>query len=63
MDDRVAGKFAKSRGIVVVDIPEFLLDCKNKKLITSNEISQIIKDLKEKDYYEFSKEIKKRLLQ
>lgn len=62
MNDRVAGKFARSRGVVVVDISEFLLDCKNKNIISSKEISQIIKNLREKDYYEFSKETEKLLL-
>ena len=40
---------------------------KKPKSITSNhlsnkELTQIIKDLKEKDYYEFSAEVKERLL-
>lgn len=62
MNDRKASKFAESRGITVIDIPIFLLHCKTNNLISHKELTQIIKDLKEKDYYEFSTEVKERLL-
>ena len=62
MNDRKAATFAKSRGITVMDIPIFLFHCKTSNHISNEELTQIIKDLKEKDYYEFSAEVKERLL-
>ncbi len=62
MNDRKAAKFAESRGIIVMDIPIFLLHCKTSNHISNEELIQIIEDLKEKDYYEFSAEVKERLL-
>lgn len=62
MNDRKAAKYAESRGITVMDIPIFLLHCKTNNYISNKELTQIIKDLKEKDYYEFSTEVKERLL-
>ncbi len=43
-------------------IPAFLLACKKSEFLDSKEILQIMKDLKNKDYYEFSEDEKKRLL-
>ena len=62
MNDRKAATFAKSRGITVMDIPIFLFHCKTSNNLSNKELTQIIKDLKEKDYYEFSAEVKERLL-
>jgi len=61
IDDKRARDFAKENKIDVVSIPAFLIYCKNKNIISSKEMRQIIKGLKEKDYYEFSKEIEKLL--
>jgi predicted nucleic acid-binding protein len=63
MDDRAAGRFAKSKGITVMEIPAFLLYCKTINMLSNLEITQIIRDLKEKDYYEFAKEIEEKLLE
>jgi len=62
MEDKAAGRLAENKGIVVMDIFTFLLYCKLNKLLSLEEIKQIINDLKEKDYYEFSEEIKNELL-
>ncbi len=62
MNDRKATKFAESRGITVMDIPIFLLHCKTSNHLSNKELTQIIKDLKEKDYYEFAEEVKEKLL-
>jgi len=62
MDDRDAGEFAKDKEVTVVNIPEFLIDCKERNIIFKEEIEQIIQDLKEKDYYEFTEEVKNLLL-
>ncbi|MEK6984507.1 MAG: hypothetical protein AABX33_08080 [Nanoarchaeota archaeon] len=59
IDDRAARDFAKENHVKVVSVPAFLMECKNKNIISSKEMKQIIKDLKEKDYYEFTKEIEK----
>lgn len=58
IDDKYARNFAKNNNIKVISIPAFLLRSKTKNILSLEEIKQIIKDLKEKDYYEFSKEIK-----
>ncbi len=62
MNDRKAARFAENRGIIVMDIPLFLLHCKTSNHLSNTELIQIIKDLKEKDYYQFSTEVKERLL-
>lgn len=61
-NDGKAAKFAESRGVTVMDVPIFLLHCKTSEHISNKELIQIINDLKEKDYYEFSTEVKERLL-
>lgn len=63
MDDRKAVNFAGCEGITVMDVPTFLLHCKTSNFISSKEVKEIIEQLKEKDYYEFSEEVKKTLLE
>ncbi|OGJ20581.1 hypothetical protein A3K73_05355 [Candidatus Pacearchaeota archaeon RBG_13_36_9] len=63
MDDREAGKLAKSKGVIVMEIPTFLLYCKVGNLLSKEELKKIIEELKEKDYYEFTEEIKEMLLE
>ncbi len=63
MNDRVARKLAESKGIAVMDIATLLLYCKENKILFLEDIRQIIKDLKEKDYYEFSREVLEMLLE
>ncbi|MFQ6121251.1 MAG: hypothetical protein ACE5KE_15350, partial [Methanosarcinales archaeon] len=53
---------AEYEGVNVFNIPDFLLACKNIKLLSKKDIEEIIKDLKEKDYYEFKQNIKTRVL-
>ena len=62
IDDQKARAVAKEKGLKVVSITTFLLYCKKKKILSLNEIIQIIKELKEKDYYELSNEVKEMLL-
>ncbi|MBL7147887.1 MAG: hypothetical protein ISS82_03615 [Nanoarchaeota archaeon] len=45
-----------------MSITSFLLDCKKRNILSLEEIKQIINELKEKDYYEFSEEVKEELL-
>ena len=61
IDDKRARDFAKENKIDAASIPSFLIYCKNKNIISSKEMRQIVKDLKEKDYYRFTKEIEKLL--
>ncbi len=61
ISDKKALGVAKKHGITVLNIPAFLLACKNTRFLSKEEISRIIKDLKNKDYYEFSEEERKRL--
>lgn len=63
MDDKHARKIAKEEGLKVSSIPSFLLSCKRKNIISKEELKQIIKDLKEKDYYEFTEETENLLLE
>jgi len=62
ISDKKALQIAKKNNIAILNIPAFLLACKISKFLNSKEISQIITDLKIKDYYEFSKDERKRLL-
>lgn len=61
ISDKKALGVAKRNQIRVLSIPAFLLACKNEGFLKHKDISQIIKDLKQKDYYEFSDEEKERL--
>lgn len=61
ISDKKALDIAKKNQIRVLNIPAFLLACKSEGFLKSKDISQIIKDLKQKDYYEFSDEEKERL--
>ncbi len=61
MNDKVAGKYAKTIGVKVIDIPAFLLYCKEKKILGASQLKIIILKLKAKDFYEFEKEVKKAL--
>ena len=62
ISDKKALRIAKKEGIAVLNIPAFLLACKRSEFLNSKEISQIMKELKNKDYYEFSKDERNRLL-
>ncbi|MBL7148168.1 MAG: hypothetical protein ISS82_05060, partial [Nanoarchaeota archaeon] len=42
MNDKIAEKLAKDRKVVVVNIHEFLLDCKKRNILSLEEIKQII---------------------
>ena len=46
-----------------ISIPTFLLRYKRERKISVEEIKGIIKDLREKDFYAFSKEVEEELLQ
>ncbi|MBI2145882.1 hypothetical protein HYU22_00905 [Candidatus Woesearchaeota archaeon] len=62
MSDQSATRYAEQKGVTVLDIPTFLLYCKKKKILSKIDIQEIIRELKEKDYYEFSDEVKQTLL-
>jgi len=53
---------ARKLGVMAINIPAFLLACKSATFLNTNEISCIVQDLKIKDYYEFSDDMRKRLL-
>ncbi len=57
MDDRCAVRVAKNKNLKVVTIPSFLVYCKRNNKLTYEEIRDIIKKLKEKDFYEFSGDV------
>ena len=62
ISDNKARKVARKKGIVVLNIPAFLLACKKTMFLENNEIALIMKDLKQKDYFEFGKDEKRELL-
>ena len=43
-------------------IPTFLIQCKESNVLLKEEVREIMEELKEKDFYEFSEEIKEKLL-
>ena len=63
IDDSKARSVAKEKGLKVVSVPSFLLYCKRKSIVSLSELKQIVSDLRAKDYYEFSEDIKKTLLE
>lgn len=62
IDDQKARTVAKENGLKVVSLPAFLWYCKQKNILSPEEIRQLIEDLEEKDYYEFTEEVKETLL-
>lgn len=62
IDDKDARKFGTSNSIKVMSLPAYFLFCKRKKILSIEDMKEIIKNLKEKDYYEFSNEVKEELL-
>lgn len=62
INDNKARNVAEKNSIAILNISAFLLACKKSKFLDRNEIALIVKDLKQKDYYEFSEDEKKELL-
>lgn len=62
MSDNLARRFAQSLGIVVVNIPAFLLACKTGSLVGPEQMAEIVNDLRVKDYYNFRDEVRQLLL-
>jgi predicted nucleic acid-binding protein len=62
ISDNKAGEIANKNDIMVLNIPAFLLACKQMRILNKDDIVAIIRDLKEKDYYEFSEEERNRLI-
>jgi len=56
VNDKKARMAAKKNGIIVLNTSGFLFACKKSNFLDKYEIFQIIADLKNKDYYIFSKE-------
>lgn len=62
ISDTKARKIANKKGIFTVNISAFLLACKEMGILDRNGIIYIMRDLKEKDRFEFNKEEKERLM-
>ena len=62
MSDQRALRFARKRGIEVIDIPGLLLAYKESAFLSSGQIAEIIQALKDKDRYEFRSEVREILL-
>jgi predicted nucleic acid-binding protein len=54
ISDNKARRIANKNGIVTLNISAFLLSCKEMGILESDDIANIIHDLRTKDYYEFS---------
>ena len=61
ISDNKARRIANKNDIFTLNISAFLLACKEMGILDRNDIATIIRDLKEKDYYEFSEEEEHRL--
>ena len=62
ISDNEARRIANKKDIFTLNISAFLLACKQMRILDKSDIIAIIRDLKEKDYYEFSEEEKQRLI-
>ena len=62
MSDQRALRFARERGIEVIDIPGVLLACKASAFLSRGQIAGIIQALKDEDRYEFRSEVREILL-
>ncbi len=62
IDDFAASRFAQQNSVLTLSLASFLMLCKEKKLLSKAEMRKLISDLRQKDHYEFSAEVKKRLL-
>ena len=56
ISDNEARRIANKKDIFTLNISAFLLACKNMGILDRSAIATIIRDLKEKDHYEFSEE-------
>ena len=56
INDKKARQLATGSGISVLNISAFLLACKRSNYLDNDEMSTIIDNLKEKDYFEFGKD-------
>ena len=59
MNDRKATQVAESKGVTVIDITIFLLYGKNNNTISLTTLKELLAQLKEKDHYNFSEEVKR----
>jgi len=55
-NDKKARLVAGKNGIAVLNISAFLLACKSSNFLDKNQIAGIVDDLKQKDYFVFSKD-------
>ncbi len=62
ISDRRARQIARDKKLKAISIPTFLLRYKRERKISVEEVKGIIKDLREKDFYAFSKEVEEELL-
>jgi len=62
ISDNKARRIANKNDIFTLNISAFLLACKQMGILNMGDILAIIRDLKEKDYYEFSEEERNRLM-
>ncbi|HEY77208.1 MAG TPA: hypothetical protein G4O00_13710 [Thermoflexia bacterium] len=62
-NDNKARQVAAQQGLAVVNIPAFLLACKRAGMADRASLEAIVRDLQDKDHYEFRQEVLKALLE
>lgn len=62
IDDRDAKRLAKQEGKNCYDLPTFLLSCKKRGILDTEEMQQILDDLENEDHYQFTDEMEQKLV-
>jgi predicted nucleic acid-binding protein len=62
MSDNKARRVAARMGTAVINIPAFLLACKTDNWLDRNALQMLVRDLRERDYYEFRQDVLEALL-
>jgi predicted nucleic acid-binding protein len=62
IEDRKAEKVAEKEGVLVFNIPELLLVCREKRLMAKEEIKQVTDDLKKEDGYMLKEDVERELI-
>jgi len=62
INDRKARRVAVELGVRTLNMPAFLLACKHLHLLDRQRMAEVVRDLREKDYYGFQQEVLKVLL-
>lgn len=62
VSDNKARRMAMQLGVVAINIPAFLLACRMAGLVEQGELAGIVQELRDKDFYEFRRDVLEILL-